>query len=162
MFTGSPPCSVTACWSSSTGFPVASARSSQTARGWGVHASPVSDDGPGIDTTSGDIDLARLVKGIDADWLVGGHTHDPTDREVAGVRVLNPGSVGLPRRAGSASWMLLSSGPERTDVEHRGVEFDVGTVVEALQRRRHPNRAFISSVLTRGTFVEDDGRREMS
>jgi predicted phosphodiesterase len=118
----------------------------------GVHASPASDDGPGFDTTSDDDDIARLLEGVETDWAVGGHTHDPTDREVAGVRVLNPGSVGLPRRVGLASWMLIDSGAERTDVEHRTVEFDVETVVDALHRRRHPNREFVSTVLARGTF----------
>lgn len=122
----------------------------------GVHASPASDHGPGFDTTSDDHDIARLLTGIDTDWMVGGHTHDPTDREVAGVRVLNPGSIGLPRKPGLASWMLIDSRPERTHVEHRAVEFDVGTVVDALHRRRHPNREFIASVLGRGTFVEAD------
>ena len=29
-------------------------------------------------------------------------------------------------------------------------------VVDALRRRRHPNREFIASVLARGTFVEGD------
>lgn len=122
----------------------------------GVHASPASDDGRGFDTTSTDHEIGRLLTGIDADWVVGGHTHDPTDREVASIRVLNPGSVGLPRRLGSASWMVIDSGPGRADVEHRSVDYDVESVVEALHRRRHPNREFISSVLARGTFVDAD------
>ena len=88
--------------------------------------------------------------------MVGGHTHDPTDRQVGGIRVLNPGSVGLPRRPGSASWMLIDSRPDRAEVEHRSVEFDVRSVVDALYRRRHPNREFIASVLARGTFVYAD------
>ena len=42
---------------------------------------------------------------------------------------------------------------ERLGVE---VEFDVQSVVDALHRRRHPNREFTSSVLVRGTFFEAD------
>ena len=122
----------------------------------GVHASPASDDGPGFDMTSTDEEIGRLLVGLDTDWVVGGHTHDPTDREVSGIRVLNPGSVGLPRRTGSASWMLIDSRPNRAEVEHRSVEFDVPSVVDALYRRRHPNREFIASVLARGTFVDAD------
>lgn len=122
----------------------------------GVHASPASDDGPGFDMTSTDDEIGRLLVDIDTDWVVGGHTHVPTDRAVDGIRVLNPGSVGLPRRRGLASWMVIDSGPERADVEHRSVEFDVQSVVEAMNRRRHPNREFIASVLARGTFVEPD------
>lgn len=118
----------------------------------GVHASPTSDDGPGFDTTSADREIARLLAGVDTDWVVGGHTHDPTDRTVGGIRVLNPGSVGLPRRTGAASWLVVDSMPEGAAVEHRSVEFDVGAVVEALRRRRHPNREFVASVLAHGTF----------
>ena len=120
----------------------------------GVHASPASDDGQGFDMSSTDDEIGRLLVGLDTDWVVGGHTHEPTDRVVGGIRVLNPGSVGLPRRSGSASWMVIDSEPDHADVEHRSVEFDVRGVVDALHRRRHPNREFIASVLTRGTFVE--------
>ena len=120
----------------------------------GVHATLASDDGPGFDTTSSDDEVARLLAGVDADWVVGGHTHDPTDRSVRGVRVLNPGSVGLPRKPGCASWMVIDSASDGSDVQHRSVEFDVSAVAEALRRRRHPNREFITSVLTHGTFVE--------
>lgn len=111
---------------------------------------------PGFDRTSADHEISRLLPGIDTDWAVGGHTHDPTDREVAGIRVLNPGSVGLPRTLGSASWMVIDSEHEDAGAEHRSVEFDVQAVVDALHRRRHPNREFIASVLARGTFLEAD------
>lgn len=122
----------------------------------GVHASPRSDDGPGFDTTSSDYEIADLLDEVDADWVVGGHTHDPTDREVVGIRVLNPGSVGLPRTVGSARWMVIDSSTDRTIVEHRAVAFDVRAVVDALNRRRHPNREFIASVLFHGRFIERD------
>ncbi len=122
----------------------------------GVHASPGSDDGQGFDTTSSDEAIADLLDGVDTDWVVGGHTHDPTDREVAGVRVLNPGSVGLPRTRASARWMLIDAGVDGPQVEHRAVDFDVVSVVDALERRRHPNREFIASVLSYGTFVESE------
>ncbi|HQY15855.1 MAG TPA: metallophosphoesterase family protein [Ilumatobacteraceae bacterium] len=122
----------------------------------GVHASPASDDGRGFDTTSTDHEIGHLLVGVETDWVVGGHTHDPTDREVGGIRVLNPGSVGLPRVCGSARWMLIDSRPDGAEVEHRSVEFDVHSVVKSLYRRRHPNREFIASVLAHGTFVQTD------
>lgn len=122
----------------------------------GVHASPRSDDGPGVDTTSTDAQLASLLAGVDADWVVGGHTHDPTDRQVAGLRVLNPGSVGLPRSTGAASWMVIEGDSRGSSVEHRSTPFDVDAVVDALRRRRHPNREFVASVLVHGTFVGSD------
>ena len=122
----------------------------------GVHATPDSDEGPGFDTTSTDAQLAALLAGVDCDWIVGGHTHDPTDRQVADIRVLNPGSVGLPRSVGLASWMIIDSDSNGSHVDHRSTEFDVDAVVEGLRRRRHPNREFTASVLARGTFVSTD------
>ena len=68
--------------------------------------------------------------------------------------MLNPGSVGLPRTAGAASWMLITSEDGAPTAEHRTVGFDAAAVVEALHRRRHPNRAFIATVLARGAFVQ--------
>lgn len=121
----------------------------------GVHASPASDDGPGFDTASSDADLASLLDGADTDWIVGGHTHDPTDREVGAVRVLNCGSVGVPRTPGAASWLLVDDGDGPPSVAHRTVGFDPALVAADLHRRRHPNREFISSVLVRGTFAQD-------
>lgn len=120
----------------------------------GVHASPGSDDGPGIDTTSSDEETASLLEGAEADWIVGGHTHDPTDRQVRGRRALNPGSVGLPRTIGAASWMVVTAQASGATVEHRAVGYDTAAVVDTLHRRRHPNRDFVESVLTRGTFLE--------
>ena len=119
----------------------------------GVHASPGSDDGPGIDSTSSDDEIVRLLGGVTSDWVVGGHTHDPTDRRVAGCRVLNPGSVGLPRAPGAASWMLITSEDGVSTTKHRTVGFDTAGAVEALYRRRHPNREFIELVLSRGSFL---------
>jgi predicted phosphodiesterase len=37
--------------------------------------------------------------------VVAGHTHYQTDRTVAGIRALNPGSTGMPRPAGQAGWL---------------------------------------------------------
>jgi hypothetical protein len=50
--------------------------------------------------------------------------------------------------------MLIDHSAAGAVVEHRTAEFDIASVVEALDRRRHPNREFVASVLTRGTFVE--------
>jgi hypothetical protein len=50
--------------------------------------------------------------------------------------------------------MLIDDGAKHGTVEHRAVDFDVEAVVDALNRRRHPNREFMALVLTRGTFVE--------
>ena len=115
----------------------------------GVHASPGADDGPGIDPDIPGDQLARLLAGCAAEVVLGGHTHRQADRMAGGVRALNPGSAGQPRPAGRASWLLLEDhgrGPQLT-AQFRAAPFDVAAVVRDLRRRRHPNAAFVESVL---------------
>jgi putative phosphoesterase len=115
----------------------------------GVHASPGADDGPGIDRDLRDEQLGRLLAGCGADVVVGGHTHDQADRLVGGIRALNPGSTGMPRPPGKASWLLLrEDGHGDLTAEHHTVPFDAGAVVRDLRRRRHPNAGFVESILT--------------
>jgi putative phosphoesterase len=114
----------------------------------GVHASPRADDGPGIDPRAGDEQLGPLLAGCGADVVIGGHTHYATDRRVDGIRALNPGSAGLPRTPGTAGWLLLDDEEGHLAVTQREVPFDAGAVVSDLQRRRHPGREFVASLLT--------------
>jgi len=67
--------------------------------------------------------------------LVTGHTHAQYDREVAGVRVLNPGSVGMPyeHRPG-AYWALLGPG-----VELRRTEYDLAAAAERMRASGFPD-----------------------
>jgi predicted phosphodiesterase len=115
----------------------------------GVHASPGSDHGPGIDTISSDEQLATLLAGCDADLVVGGHTHYATDRRVGRTRALNPGSVGLPRGHEGAAWMLIEADDRGTRIELRRARFDVDEVAADLHARRYPNAAFVESILNR-------------
>jgi predicted phosphodiesterase len=115
----------------------------------GIHASPSADDGPGIDNIIADDELSKLVAGCEADLIVGGHTHDATDRTIGDVRALNPGSVGLPRRCVGASWLLIEAGDTYTRVEQRRVPFDVDDVVNDLHARRYPSAAFLEAILRR-------------
>jgi hypothetical protein len=114
----------------------------------GVHASPQTDDGPGIEPGTADERLRPLLARCSADVVIGGHTHFAADRLVDGIRALNPGSAGLPRTYGTASWLLLEDGGDELAVTHRRVPFDVEAVVSDLRRRRHPNAEFTASILT--------------
>jgi putative phosphoesterase len=114
----------------------------------GVHASPQADDGPGIEPGIADEQLWPLLAGSGADVVIGGHTHLPADRHVGGIRALNPGSTGLPRTCGAASWLLLEARDDELAATHRSVPYDVQAVVNDLRRRRHPNAEFTTSVLT--------------
>src|SRR3546814_2107500 len=62
----------------------------------GVHAAPGRDDGPGITPHPEEADLAAALAGSHADVVFAGHTHQPTDRVVGGMRAVNLGSVSNP------------------------------------------------------------------
>jgi putative phosphoesterase len=114
----------------------------------GVHASPQADDGPGVEPGITDKELRALLAGYGADVVIGGHTHFVTDRLVDGIRALNPGSAGMPRTCGAASWLLLEDDGDALAITHRSAPFDIDAVVSDLRRRRHPNAEFVASILT--------------
>jgi predicted phosphodiesterase len=125
----------------------------------GVHASPGTDDGDGIEPGLPEDHLRRLLAGCAADIVIGGHTHRAADRTIGGIRALNPGSTGIPEHPGQAGWLLLDLTQEQADepapstadgprAEHRTVAFDVDAVVRDLRARLHPNAEFLDAVLT--------------
>jgi putative phosphoesterase len=82
------------------------------------HGSPRSDEEMMTSQTP-DARLRELTAGVEAGVVVCGHTHMPFDRTVGGVRVVNPGSVGMPYGEPGAFWALLGPGLElrRTDYD---------------------------------------------
>jgi putative phosphoesterase len=84
-----------------------------------VHATPRNDVDIFTDRTPEDR-VAPCFAGVDADLVVCGHTHTQFDREIAAVRVVNAGSVGMAYEdAPGAYWALLGPG-----VEHRQTSFE--------------------------------------
>jgi putative phosphoesterase len=84
------------------------------------HGSPRSDEE--LVTPETPVERVReFLREVDEPVVVTAHTHVSYERVVDGVRLLNPGSVGLPYegRAG-AYWALLGPG-----VEHRRTEYDL-------------------------------------
>jgi predicted phosphodiesterase len=112
-----------------------------------VHASPRADDGPGIDPRRSDAELADLLAGCDADVVFAGHTHRPVDRPVGAVRAVNLGSVSNPVAADlRASYVIVDTDADAdgtVQVEHRRVAYDCDAVIDALDRLRHPGRAWL-------------------
>jgi len=80
-------------------------------------------------------ELLELFAGVEADVVVCGHTHIQYDRRLpSGLRLVNPGSVGMPyegRRG--AYWAAL--GP---DVELCRSEYDVDAAVRAIEEQGAP------------------------
>jgi putative phosphoesterase len=61
--------------------------------------------------------IAQLFADVDADVVVCGHTHTQFERTIAGKRVINSGSVGMPYEdAPGAYWTL--------DLVHRRTDYD--------------------------------------
>jgi putative phosphoesterase len=89
------------------------------------HGSPRSDE-ECVTPETPEERVREFSDGIDERVVVTGHVHIQFDREVAGIRSVNSGSVGLPyegRRG--AYWALLGPG-----VEHRRTVYDVDAAVE--------------------------------
>ena len=107
------------------------------------HATPESDE-PIYTRITPDGDLVDLFRGVTADVLVCGHTHMQYDRVLSsGLRVVNPGSVGMPYEGRpGAFWAVL--GPE---VEFRRSEYDVHATVEAIRSRGAPVEDELTSYL---------------
>jgi putative phosphoesterase len=61
--------------------------------------------------------LVEIFAGVDADVVVCGHTHMQFERTIAGKRVINSGSVGMPyENEPGAYWTL--------DLEHRRTDYE--------------------------------------
>ena len=73
----------------------------------------------------------QRLDGIDADYVVCGHTHRAMVLDVDGTRVVNPGSVGQPRdgRAGAAYAIVTEDG-----VDLRVAAYDAGRAVRQMRR----------------------------
>lgn len=121
----------------------------------GVHAAPDTDDGMGISINTPDEELLALVRGVEADLLLVGHTHIPFDRQAGIIRVINPGSISNPFPPDlRASYVLLEADKAGYAVEFRRVDYDHQAVIEATQAVKHPACAYITAFM-RGEVRKD-------
>jgi predicted phosphodiesterase len=96
------------------------------------HASPRRDDEMLLVDSPPQCWAAALAD-VDAPVVVCGHTHMPFDRLVAGHRVINPSSVGMPYGHPGAGWALL--GP---DVTLRRTQYDTEAAARVIGASRYP------------------------
>ena len=109
------------------------------------HATPRSDEEI-ITRVTPEERVLEALAGVDADVVVCGHVHVAYDRRVGSVRVVNPGSVGLPYEgAPGAYWALLGPG-----VEHRRTDYDWRAMLECARALRFPQL----DELARPSFLE--------
>ncbi len=113
------------------------------------HGSPRSDEEM-MTAETPEARLREFLVGVNADVVVCGHTHMPFDRVVDGVRVINPGSVGMPYGEPGAFWALL--GPR---VEFRRTVYDWEAAAERIRRSAWPGaQEFASSNVVSVPSVE--------
>ena len=80
-------------------------------------------------------DWERHLEGIDADFVLLGHTHVQEMRTFGRLTVVNPGSVGLARdQAGDACYAVLESG----QLTLKRIPYDVAETVRELRRSPLP------------------------
>ena len=107
-----------------------------------VHAAPTINTLYWTEDRSDDFCLrmaehARLRPG---DVIAFGHTHQPWDREVKGIRFVNTGSVGRPKDGDwRAGYVVLTLEPDRVDLELRRVEYDVERAMAGIRASDLPD-----------------------
>ena len=112
------------------------------------HGSPRSFDEKILATTP-DEELGRMLEGVHAELIAGGHTHVALLRRFGTQTFVNPGSVGIPMsidpRTGDqklsrhAEYAIVTEQPGGFAVEFRRVEFDPAAVREAGRRGNLPH-----------------------
>jgi putative phosphoesterase len=123
-----------------------------------AHGSPRSDE-ECVTRRTPEARVREFTDGVDARVFVTAHTHMQFEREVAGVRLLNPGSVGLPyETVPAAYWAML--GP---DVELRRTDYDVEAAIAQMQATDDPRVEVISEMMrtppAQDGVIEDAERR---
>lgn len=99
--------------------------------------------------------LERIAVSAESDILVFGHTHKPWTRTIAGVRMVNAGSVGKPKDADRrACWVLLEITKEGgAQVVFRRVEYDVALMARAIRETAGLPDHFAHDIETGGAAV---------
>lgn len=73
--------------------------------------------------------MESIMKNMDVDLLVSGHTHIQENRDYGKKRLIHPGSVGLPwYYGGKTQYMILHGTDEGWEEEFFQLEYDVNTI----------------------------------
>lgn len=98
------------------------------------HATPRSDEEI-ITTITPEDEVAAILAHVTQDLVVCGHTHSQFDRLVAGQRVVNAGSVGLPYEdAPGAYWAMIGD-----EVDLKRTDYDFAAAAARIRQSACPN-----------------------
>ncbi len=99
-----------------------------------VHAAPGKDDGAQIDPSQSDEAIAAMLEGCEADLVLTGHSHWPSQRRVAGVHAVNVSSVSNPLAPDlRAAYTLLEADASGYKVTQHRVAYDLEHVIYAIK-----------------------------
>ena len=113
-----------------------------------VHAEPGKENGVGLRPGLDQDDLMQRFAGADADLVLVGHTHWPTNMQLGRVHAVNPGSVGNPLVPNlHAAYAMLEADRAGYTIRHRLVPFDVQAALDQLHAVRFPSPDYPASFL---------------
>ncbi len=100
------------------------------ARFYLTHAAPSDNLGKALDLTAlKQKQLAEEIAGLDADIVFLGHTHVPAIRQVDGIVLVNPGSLGQPRHGTpSPTYAVWEDG----ELQIRHIHYDLSPLLRKL------------------------------
>ncbi|HEX9667071.1 MAG TPA: YfcE family phosphodiesterase [Thermodesulfobacteriota bacterium] len=94
-----------------------------------AHATPTENLFKYLPPDSPDYDWQEEIKGLDADFVLLGHTHLSLIKKIGKTTVINPGSVGQSKDVpGVASYAVWNDG----ETEIKRVEYDINKTVEKI------------------------------
>lgn len=110
-----------------------------------THASPTgNDEGAGLNPALSDDEVRAEIAGCEADLICVGHFHLAIDRQVDGVRIINPGAVSNnfapDLRAGYA---ILEADVNGHVVNFHRTAYDLEAAKEATQRSGNPGAGYL-------------------
>jgi len=119
-----------------------------------VHASPRDVGQDLIKAGTPEEEIRRMIAGVQADLIIYGHTHEPLDRTVDDIRLINPGAVGYPiGEPATARYALLTQEGEEWRVEFRLVHYDVEKTIALLLAAQRPYRLWIAERLRSAAYI---------
>lgn len=95
-----------------------------------------------------DDEVLEMILGIDTDFIFTGHSHHPMVREIDGIKIINPGSVGQSRDGNPlASCAVFDTVTLETEIIR--CEYDIESTCRKI-REKMPNAEELISILKRG------------
>ncbi len=109
-----------------------------------VHSTPTNDEGPGLNPSRPDAEIATEIADSEADLICVGHFHMAMDRRVNGVQIINPGCVSNSQSGPDlrAAYAVLEADDHGYVITFHKVEYDVAAAIELTRQSRNPGAAF--------------------